>query len=97
MRKTYWLDLLFLEPPPGVTPGLEMRIYVKGGQTSDYRNLPEGEENQLCIGHSATSARELEGYVKGLKGELDQILAEATRRDAAYHKKLAARRKEPTT
>jgi hypothetical protein len=80
---TYWFDLLFHEPPLDALPGLSMHVAVKGAQE---RTTPDG--SQLCVGHAAVRAAELERYVEGLKDELDKIVAEAKRRDASYHARL---------
>ena len=85
---TYWFDLVFLEPPLDVPPGLSMYIEVK----APLRIVkPDGE--YPIVGHQACSAVELEYYVKQIKAELDEIVAEAHRRDDQYHKKLSAKRR----
>ena len=89
MEKTYWFDLLFLEPPLDALPGLQMHVEVKHRHEIE---APDGDI-RLCIGHGAVRATELERYVGILKDELDAVVAEAKRRDAAYHAKLKQHRK----
>jgi hypothetical protein len=86
--KTYWFDLVCLEPPLHAIPGLQMYVTVKGGQ-----EVSTLEGKAVRVGHQALSATELEGYVIRLKAELDEIIAEARRRDASYHERLRAARK----
>ena len=82
--KTHWFGLLFFEPPPEGVPGLLMYVWAKGAHE---RDTPDGR--RLCVGHQALTARELQGYIDGLKAELDAVAAEAKRRDAAYHRRLS--------
>ncbi len=86
---TYWFDALVLEQPLGAPPGLRLHVEVKG---HNYVETPDGR-TRLCVGHNAVSATELERNVEGLKRELDAVVAEAKRRDAAYHAKLTRHRK----
>jgi len=83
MKRTYWFDLEFLEPPLDDIPGLVMYVGIKH---SNKRSTPTGE--QVCVGHEALRAAELEGYVAQLRDELDSIVSEAKRRDADYHRRL---------
>ncbi len=89
MRKTYWFDALVLEPPLDALPGLQMHVEVKQHHKIE---RPDGGI-RFCIGHGAVRATELERYVELLKVELDAVVAEAKRRDAAYHAKLKQHRK----
>ena len=88
MKKTYWFDALVLEPPLDAIPGLRMHVEVKHGHTVE---TPDGNK-RFCVGHEAVRATELAQYVERLKVELDAVVAEAKRRDRAYHAKLRRRR-----
>jgi len=86
MGKTFWFDLIFFEPAMDAIPGLLMYVEVKNAQEVA---TPEG--TRLRVGHDALRASDLERNVETLKRELDAVVAEARRRDAAYHNKLTAK------
>ena len=81
---TYWFEALVLEPPRNALPGLRMHVAVKHSHTVE---TLDGDK-RLCVGHEALRATELEKYVEQLKVELDDVVAEAKRRDREYHAKL---------
>src|SRR6266545_2181131 len=66
--KTYWFDLVCLEPPLHAIPGRQMCVTVKGGQ-----EVSTLEGKAVRVGHQALSATE-EEYVIRLKAELDEII-----------------------
>ena len=84
MEETYWFNVLVLEPPLDALPGLQVHVEVKHHHKIE---TPDGGM-RFCIGHGAVRATELERYVGILKDELDAVVAEANRRDTAYHAKL---------
>ena len=86
MKSTYWLDALVLEIPIDVIPAGPPRMYVEVKHHGTVK-APDGSL-RMTIGHEAVSGSELEGYVRLLKAELDKVVAEAKRREAAYHTKL---------
>ena len=86
--ETYWFAALVLEPPLDALPGLRMHVEVKYAHTVE---TPDGSE-RFCVGHEAVCATELEQHVESLKVELDAVVAEAKRREKAYHAKLKRHR-----
>ena len=89
MKSTYWLDALVLEIPPEVVPAGPLRMYIE----VKHHGTVKARDGSLrmVIGHEAVAAAELEGYVRLLKTELDAVVAEAKRREAAHLAKLRRR------
>ena len=80
--KTIWLDLLFQEPPLDAAEGVNMFIYLKYGQRQE---TPDG--TLMRVGHNCAGATEIETNVNRIKGELDEIVREAKRRESAFREK----------